>query len=203
LNFEIQHHYSVFGPIPFVEGLNFVDSVYMFRYYSNGDSIVNLERIIPYNDITNGPSPNYLVNFELDTVLMKNDFNFYYRFLAKDKALIPESTWSPDSGYYECVWDFPDAVSDGEKIVLYSLKQNFPNPFNPYTTIEYSIAKAGLVEIEVIDILGRRLKTLVNEFQNRGKHQVNFDASEFSSGIYFYRIRSGEFVQTKKMLLLK
>jgi hypothetical protein len=85
----------------------------------------------------------------------------------------------------------------------YALEQNYPNPFNPSTKINYSIAQDGLVEIEIVDILGRRIATLVNEFQTKGNHYKTFDASHLSSGIYLYRIKSGEFVQTRKMLLLK
>ena len=83
------------------------------------------------------------------------------------------------------------------------MNQNFPNPFNPITTIEYSIAEAGMTEIEIMDMLGRKLKTFVSEFKHGGKYQVSFDASTFSSGVYFYRIKSGEFVQIRKMVLLK
>ncbi len=134
------------------------------------------------------------MNFSIDTSLLKNGFNFYYKFCAKDKAIIPEYACVPDSGYFECVWDFLNSVSNEAIVSFYSLEQNYPNPFNPKTIIEYSIAEAGLVEIEIIDLLGRKINTLVNEFQNSGKYQFTFDASELSSGIYFYRIKSGDFV---------
>ncbi len=204
LSFKVDHYYShFFDPgVPF-NGLNFIDSVLMYRYYANRDSIINLDPIIPYNDITNGQSPNYSVDFELDTTLMKNGFNFYYRFYAKDKGIIPECSYSPYSGYYECVWEFPSAISENEKSFSYTLEQNFPNPFNPNTTIAYTISKSGRVILDIFDVLGRKLKTLVNEFENRGSHTINFDASEYSSGIYFYTLKSGEFVQTRKMILLR
>jgi hypothetical protein len=88
-------------------------------------------------------------------------------------------------------------------LYTYSLAQNYPNPFNPSTTIEYSLERDGNVEIEILDILGRRVTTLVNENQQRGIHSVTFNASNLSSGIYFYKIKSGKFVETKKMLFLK
>ncbi len=85
----------------------------------------------------------------------------------------------------------------------YNLFQNFPNPFNPSTTIRYSIIQPDLVRIKVYDILGREVKTLVNEFKQVGTYEVQLDASGLASGIYLYRIESGNFIQTKKMILLK
>jgi hypothetical protein len=85
----------------------------------------------------------------------------------------------------------------------YALKPNFPNPFNPSTVIQYQLPKTSNVTITVHDILGRTVATLVNERKAAGYHQVNFKASNFASGTYFYRIQAGEFVQTKKMLLVK
>ncbi|NIW46390.1 MAG: T9SS type A sorting domain-containing protein [candidate division Zixibacteria bacterium] len=85
----------------------------------------------------------------------------------------------------------------------YALFQNCPNPFNPTTTIKYSIAKAGRVKIRIYDILGREVETVVNKQMPVGEYEVRFDAAHLSSGLYFYKISSGEFTKTKKMLLLK
>jgi len=85
----------------------------------------------------------------------------------------------------------------------YELSQNYPNPFNPTTSINYSIPKSGLVTLKVFDILGKEVAIIVNEFKNAGNHDVNFNASSLSSGVYFYRIESGNFIDTKKMFLLK
>jgi hypothetical protein len=203
LTFMVNHHYSRFLPPGTALGsLNFTDSVFMYRYYSNGDSIINLPILIPDRD-PQYITPYYSVNFLIDTTLMKNGFDFYYKFCAKDKALIPEYAYAPDIGYFKCVWDFPNSVLEEEKVANYSLEQNFPNPFNPITKISYTLAKSGFVEIDVFDMLGRKVKTSVNEFQTYGNHQSIFDASELSSGIYFYQIKSGNFIQTKKMILLK
>jgi len=87
--------------------------------------------------------------------------------------------------------------------VQYNLSQNYPNPFNPGTTINYSIKKAGVVTLKIYDILGRMVTTLVNETRPAGNYSAYFNASGLSSGIYLYKIQSGEFVQTKKMILLK
>jgi serine protease len=87
----------------------------------------------------------------------------------------------------------------------YILYQNYPNPFNPETVIRYSLPKEGFISLKVYDILGREVATLVNEFQKAGNHNSTFSTrhSSLSSGVYFYRISSGEFSQTKKMLILK
>ncbi|MCC6864705.1 MAG: T9SS type A sorting domain-containing protein [Ignavibacteria bacterium] len=85
----------------------------------------------------------------------------------------------------------------------YELLQNYPNPFNPSTTIEYSIPKDAIVTMKIYDILGKEVATLVNEQKSAGTYIVNWNASGFSSGIYFYRINAGEFTATKKMYLVK
>jgi hypothetical protein len=83
------------------------------------------------------------------------------------------------------------------------LSQNYPNPFNPSTTINYSVPKAGFVTIKVYDVLGRAVATIVNANKPAGNYSVEFNASKLVSGIYFYRMESGSYTQTKKLLLLK
>ncbi len=85
----------------------------------------------------------------------------------------------------------------------FTLFQNYPNPFNPSTIIKYEISKAANVKIKVYDVLGREIATLLNSTQKAGQHEVEWNAKNYASGIYFYRIRAGEFVSTKKMLLIK
>jgi hypothetical protein len=85
----------------------------------------------------------------------------------------------------------------------YSLSQNYPNPFNPTTTIEFSLRQDGRTTLEVFNILGQVVATLINENLKAGAYQVRFNASVLPSGVYFYRLRSGEFVGIKKMMLLK
>ncbi len=83
------------------------------------------------------------------------------------------------------------------------LSQNYPNPFNPRTTINYSIPKSNLVSLKVFDVLGREVVTLVNEFQATGTYEVSFDAGNISSGIYFYKLSTEGFTDTKRMVLIK
>jgi len=85
----------------------------------------------------------------------------------------------------------------------YSLNQNFPNPFNPSTTITYVIPKTSFVRISVYDILGKELKVVVNAEKNPGHYAIIFNAKELAGGIYYYSIKAGEFSQSKKMILLK
>lgn len=93
---------------------------------------------------------------------------------------------------------------------VYSLLQNYPNPFNPSTTISYGLPKAGFVKLMIYDILGREVKTLVNEYKEAGIYNIVFDASGISSGVYFYKVEvsqagssKGDFTSIKKMVLLK
>jgi hypothetical protein len=85
----------------------------------------------------------------------------------------------------------------------YSLSQNFPNPFNPSTTIRYSIKERTFVNLVMYDILGRDVEVLVNQEQDVGSHKINFNAGRYTSGIYFYQLKAGDFVETKKMVLMK
>lgn len=85
----------------------------------------------------------------------------------------------------------------------YSLFQNYPNPFNPVTNIDYSLAASGYVNIKIYDILGTEIKELVNEYKTPGFYSVKFNASDFSSGVYFYKMKSEGFTSVKKLLLLK
>jgi Secretion system C-terminal sorting domain/Sortilin, neurotensin receptor 3, len=85
----------------------------------------------------------------------------------------------------------------------YSLEQNYPNPFNPVTNIKYSIVNSGFVKLAVYDMLGRELKSIVNENQRPGTYTAQFDASKLTSGVYFYRLETPDFVETRKMILVK
>lgn len=85
----------------------------------------------------------------------------------------------------------------------FNLFQNYPNPFNPTTTIKYSLPKEIYVNIIIFDILGREVATLFSDTQKAGNHIVEFNASLLSSGVYFYRMKAGEFMTIKKMLLSK
>lgn len=85
----------------------------------------------------------------------------------------------------------------------YSLSQNYPNPFNPSTTIEYSVPENSFVSLKIFDMTGREISTLVSTQQETGTYIVDWNAAKLSSGVYFYRLNAGNFVETKKMILAK
>jgi hypothetical protein len=85
----------------------------------------------------------------------------------------------------------------------YSLSQNYPNPFNPSTIISFSLTRSTFVTLKIYNILGNEITTLVSELIPGGNHKVNFDATGLPSGVYLYSLNAGDFVETKKMLLMK
>ena len=87
-----------------------------------------------------------------------------------------------------------------EQILLY---QNQPNPFNPVTTIRYSLSTSQYVVLKVYDVLGNEVATLVNEYKTPGNYAVNFDATDLTSGIYLYQMKAGKNIQTRKLMVLK
>jgi hypothetical protein len=89
------------------------------------------------------------------------------------------------------------------KSLQFKLSQNYPNPFNPATSIQYEISRKQFVILKVYDLLGREVTTLVDEEKPAGNYRVSFDGSDFSSGIYFYKLTAGRFSETKKLVLLK
>ena len=95
------------------------------------------------------------------------------------------------------------SVESSNFITDYVLEQNYPNPFNPSTTIKFGIPVKNNVVVKIYNSLGVEIATLVNEVREAGSYEIQFNANNFSSGIYYYKITSGNFVETKKMILLK
>ncbi|HCV44318.1 MAG TPA: hypothetical protein DGH68_12590 [Bacteroidetes bacterium] len=114
------------------------------------------------------------------------------------------SAWS---NIYHIRFVTPTAVNDGTSAVgdQYKLEDNYPNPFNPSTTIRFSVPAGtyGPTSLRVYDLLGKEVRTLVNEELKAGSYEKTFDATGLSSGVYFYRLQAGESVSTKKLLLMK
>ena len=96
-------------------------------------------------------------------------------------------------------------VKDKESLIpeVYRLNQNYPNPFNPSTKIKFSIPELSYVTIKIFDILGNEIETLINNEKPSGSYELTWNAGNLPSGIYFYQLKAGEFVETKKMILLK
>ncbi|MFH1197247.1 MAG: T9SS type A sorting domain-containing protein [bacterium] len=113
--------------------------------------------------------------------------------------------WWPD---LKAIWDAGGTIigvndPDSQLPTEFTLNQNYPNPFNPTTRIEYSLPVQSQVKLEVFNVLGKHIATLINRTQEAGSHSISFDASDLSSGIYFYKLTSQDNVITKKMMLLK
>ena len=118
----------------------------------------------------------------------------------------PTTGWIVGDNGLISKYSTPVSVDDrkpGSTLNKFSLDQNYPNPFNPATTIEYSIPENGLVKLIVTNAIGEEVATLVNEFKDAGNYKSLFNAFELSSGIYFYSLQTGDFFETRKMLLLK
>jgi hypothetical protein len=112
------------------------------------------------------------------------------------------------------VWSNSDKPEESEPVItsvreitgtpiVYSLSQNYPNPFNPVTMIRFSIPEQGLVTLKVYNLLGEEVATLINKEMNKGSYEVDFKGTNYSSGIYFYKITTNKYVATRKMMLLK
>lgn len=152
----------------------------------------------------------YYSNDNGDTFINKNDnlslsritaimvYNNYIYAANGNYSAVPVSLWKRPltefTGINESVFDNP---------VSFSLSQNFPNPFNPSTSIKYQVSSNSKVTLKVYDVLGNEVTTLVNEQKPVGRYEVEFDASNLPSGVYIYKIQAGSFVQSKKMMLVK
>jgi hypothetical protein len=122
-----------------------------------------------------------------------------------DTKIVYVGFWYPGMGASDVEWEEVDL---SQRPTEFGLRQNYPNPFNPVTTIQYALPKASEVKIEIYNILGQRVRILVDEHQDPGYKMIHWDGKddrgdEVSSGIYLYRIQAGDFVKCKKMTLLK
>ncbi len=129
--------------------------------------------------------------------------------ITSDGTVVFEMAFPPHTYSYRAYkynWSGnPVSVNNGQGSIplSYKLSQNFPNPFNPRTEITYDIPKASQVELSVFDETGRELKKLVSGYKQPGSYKTAFDGSNYSSGLYFYRLEAGDFSQTRKMILIK
>ena len=160
-----------------------------------------------------GPGSQYLFDKLISHINDDGTVPHYNDSLGSMAGIWAEN-WSSLDGtawlYYAASKKSPFIISNIEsnfttkKPNVFKLYQNYPNPFNPVTKITYSIQKSDIVNLNVYDILGREIQIIVNKLQKANTYSVNFDASNLSSGIYFYRLQVGnDFKETKKMLLLR
>ncbi len=99
--------------------------------------------------------------------------------------------------------DIITSIKNSNIIKDYFLYQNYPNPFNPVTNIEYQIPKSGLVTINIYNVIGQKVRTLISKYQNNGRYTLKFNAENLSSGIYFYQLKANQFTDVKKLILMK
>jgi hypothetical protein len=204
-----QYNFQVFEVTPdgksyFITRLNYTDRNYVKgskrianfkgQAHSHVFQVGNKIKIVLTNLDTTPTDTSFLASNPFVLPVLINSTN--YLFLNNYSYINIPVIGPPATG--------PMFADENEEIPIgYSLKQNYPNPFNPVTTIAYTLAASGKVELKVYDILGREVKTLVNEVQQQGPHTVSFNASNLASGVYFYRIESGYFSAIKKMVLVK
>ena len=102
------------------------------------------------------------------------------------------------------LWEnYTDVEAEATVVKEYNLSQNYPNPFNPTTTIQYDLQRSQHVTLTVYNILGEQVATLVNSIQSAGEHRLQFDGANLTGGVYFYKLESGDFSETRRMILLK
>jgi uncharacterized protein (TIGR02145 family) len=153
----------------------------------------------------------YFVNYVLFSYFWSaidyNSNTAFLQYLAHSNNSCYLSIEPKTAGFsIRCIKDVITEVGDDNEKqtpIKCSLDQNYPNPFNQMTTITYSIPKHSFVTIKIFDSLGREIIKLVNEEKQPGYYQVNFDGNNLSSGKYYYQMRTGQFVETKKLILLK
>ncbi|MBT8391613.1 MAG: T9SS type A sorting domain-containing protein, partial [Ignavibacteriaceae bacterium] len=126
-----------------------------------------------------------------------------FRFLLKSDNSVNEDGWYVDDINLVVYEQMPTSAEPNVIVNKYLLEQNYPNPFNPSTIISYQIPEDSFVSLTVFDVLGNEVASLVNENKQSGSYEVMFNASTLPSGVYFYTLAAGEFVGTKKMLLIK
>ncbi|MBK6682457.1 MAG: T9SS type A sorting domain-containing protein [Ignavibacteriales bacterium] len=150
-------------------------------------------QVSPFDSlIVTGIAPNTSLCFQTAIFTTVTPGDTVYNFCCHSDTLC---ITTPDCGASD--------IKDTEIPKEFELLQNYPNPFNPSTTISYTLPRAGSVKLSVYDPLGREVAVLVDEYKNVGRYTVVFDATMLNSGIYFYRIVSGEYNQTRKLILLK
>jgi len=131
----------------------------------------------------------------------------YKNVFASDSIYFSENTVVTLPGWGYEVYEYGSGINsvsnENELPMEFFLSQNYPNPFNPSTKFEFRIADFGFVTLKIYDVLGNEVSTLINEEKPAGEYEVEFDAKDLSAGIYFYQMKAGNFMQTKKMILMK
>ena len=143
---------------------------------------------------------NNCISLSLDSLETSEDY--YWKVLAKN--VVGDSLWSSQIDQFSLsAMHIENGNIEGIIPSMFDLMQNYPNPFNSTTKIRFALPKKEYVTLEIYNMLGQKLYTLLKQEMNAGYHQVQFDGSSLSSGIYFYSIQAGTFRDMKKLILLK
>jgi len=172
-------------------------ATYIKSSWINSDSALTIAESQGGMEFRND-NPNYKITASLGEPLVPNSTpRWYIHYISIDnpseKIFINIDASEEPLGNVE----IKDSYTD---LFLY---QNYPNPFNPSTKIKYSIPHSSFVTLKIYDILGKEVATLVNEEKSVGNYEINFNAKNLSSGVYFYRMQAGSFTDTKKFILLR
>ena len=143
--------------------------------------------------------------FELDTTFIVEAGLDTGQYIFEARiGYYPDQIWDTDSFTYQIIADTTSVINDPAAIPSdFALLGNYPNPFNPTTTLSFDLPVTSHVNLTIYDILGRQVATLVNGRRNPGTHQITFDGSHLSSGIYFYELSTGNYHAVRKAILLK
>ena len=155
------------------------------------------------NDFTN---PTTISDLDSNSIAIKNlslNNKYYWRVRSKTDNGATSAYSSVGNFIVSSTTNVGQTLNRKTVPASFELEQNYPNPFNPSTTIDYSIPKSGLVTIKIYDVLGKEVKTLVNNIKSAGNYSVEFNATKFASGIYYYRMQTNDFIETKKLILIK
>ncbi|MBL7129664.1 MAG: agmatine deiminase family protein, partial [Ignavibacteria bacterium] len=140
----------------------------------------------------------YIPNKPLGTTIY-----YYISATSNNSKTISKPLPAPSGNFRFRIENSSGITGNNSLVKKYTLYQNYPNPFNPATKIKFDLPKNGFVRIQVFDVAGRLVHTLINDFKFRGSYEINFDGSNLTSGVYFYKMETVDYNDVKKMLLLK
>lgn len=174
------------------------------RYGSSGDNYINtLFDDSAATPISSGTAP-FTGSFRPESPLnVFNGTDIHGAWILRVHDQASSDTGRVNRYCLNIIYNALLAVNNQQLPVKFELGQNYPNPFNPVTKINYSVPKQTLVTIKIYDILGREVKALVNDIKAAGNYEIDFNGSQYASGIYFYRMEAGDFTDVKKLVLLK
>ncbi|MGD1046708.1 MAG: T9SS type A sorting domain-containing protein [Bacteroidota bacterium] len=177
-------------------------------YLSTNTTINTLDKLVcsfTQNEITAGQTISYtLANVTIPSDIADN--TYYWGAIADVGGFVVESDESNNTRYDATpIIIGTNRVRDINLVLptSYSLEQNFPNPFNPSTTISFNLPSKSFVSLKVYDLLGREVATIISEEMSAGNYSRQWNAAALTSGVYFYRLQAGSFAGTKKLVLLR